>query len=175
MIHPHQRRKTEGSAHRDCYASLLLSLQVSAMASRFWSNLNRTTRCRRLCCSISFEIYGSADFSSGWIRLLNPSNNAATGFATGIANPVNLQVAADGSLNEATLTVTAAPPARMLLTEENTERAIALDSVTLMRDPFPLVMMFNFSSKQCTWVTLFAIKVELMPGENSSMYKLSCL
>ncbi|HEX8492215.1 MAG TPA: PQQ-dependent sugar dehydrogenase [Pyrinomonadaceae bacterium] len=208
--------------------------------------------------------YFFADFCSGWIRLLNPSNNTATGFATGIANPVDLQVAADGSLyylargagalykvrfpanqtppsiaihpldkavtegqpatfqvsangstplayqwqrngvnisgantssytipttavadngakfrcvvsnsfgtvssNEATLTVTATPSPPVLLTEENTERAIALDSVTMMRDPFPLIMTHNFSSDQRTRVTLFAINVELMPGENN--------
>jgi glucose/arabinose dehydrogenase len=209
--------------------------------------------------------YFFADFCSGWIRLLNPANNTATGFATGIANPVDLQVSADGSLyylargagalykirypanqippsittqplnktvvegqpatfsvsangstpltyqwqrnglnisgastssytisaaaladngakfrcvisnafgsvssSEATLTVTAAPPPPMLLTEEGTERAIALDSVTMMRSPFPLVMMLNFSSDQRTRVMLFAVNVELMPGENSS-------
>lgn len=209
--------------------------------------------------------YFFADFCSGWIRLLNPSNNTAITFATGIANPVDLQVAADGSLyylargagalykvrypanqippsitthpsnktvaegqpvtfnvsatgstpltyqwqrngvnisgastpsytistaaladngakfrcvvlnafgsvssSEATLTVTAAPPPPLLLTEENTQRAIAFDSVTMMRSPFPLVMLLNFSSDQRTRVMLFAVNVELMPGENSS-------
>ncbi len=210
--------------------------------------------------------YFFADFCSGWIRLLDPSNNTASGFATGIANPVDLQVAADGSLyylargvgavykvqypanqlppsismhpldqavaegqtatfnvsatgstpltyqwqsngvninsantssytistatladhgarfrcvvsnafgsvssSEATLTVTVALPAPMLLTEENTERAIALDSVIMMRDPFPLVTILNLSFDQRTRVMLFAINVELMPGENSSV------
>ncbi|HKQ52446.1 MAG TPA: PQQ-dependent sugar dehydrogenase, partial [Pyrinomonadaceae bacterium] len=42
--------------------------------------------------------YFFADFCSGWIRLLDPANNTATAFATGIASPVDLQVAADGSL-----------------------------------------------------------------------------
>ncbi len=42
--------------------------------------------------------YFFADYCSGWIRLLNPANNTATAFATGIARPVDLQVAADGSL-----------------------------------------------------------------------------
>ncbi|HEX8136527.1 MAG TPA: PQQ-dependent sugar dehydrogenase, partial [Pyrinomonadaceae bacterium] len=42
--------------------------------------------------------YFFADFCSGWIRLLDPSNNTATDFATGIANPVDLLVAPDGSL-----------------------------------------------------------------------------
>ncbi len=42
--------------------------------------------------------YFFADFCNGWIRLLNPANNTATAFATGIASPVDLQVASDGSL-----------------------------------------------------------------------------
>lgn len=42
--------------------------------------------------------YFFADLCSGWIRLMDPSNNTATGFASGIANPVDLQVASDGSL-----------------------------------------------------------------------------
>lgn len=206
--------------------------------------------------------YFFADFCSGWIRLLDPSNNTATGFATGIANPVDLQVGADGSLyylarasgavfrvlysatpppiitthpsnqtvpegqtatfqvsadggtplayqwqknsinisgantasyttppttladngakfrcvvsnafgtatsNEATLTVL--PPPLLILTEENTDQAIALDSVNMLRDPFALTTAFNFSSDQRTRIMFFAINADLLPGENSS-------
>jgi len=42
--------------------------------------------------------YFFADLCSGWIRVLDPSNNTASGFATGISNPVDLKVASDGSL-----------------------------------------------------------------------------
>jgi glucose/arabinose dehydrogenase len=42
--------------------------------------------------------YLFADFCSGWIRRLDPATNTATGFATGISNPVDLQVSSDGSL-----------------------------------------------------------------------------
>jgi glucose/arabinose dehydrogenase len=43
--------------------------------------------------------YFFADFCAGWIRRLDPPNyNAAGGFATGISSPVDLKVAADGSL-----------------------------------------------------------------------------
>lgn len=42
--------------------------------------------------------YFFADLCSGWIRVLDPSNNTASDFATGIAQPVDLKVAADGSL-----------------------------------------------------------------------------
>ena len=43
--------------------------------------------------------YFFADFCSGWIRKLDPaSGNSVAGFATGISNPVDLAVSADGSL-----------------------------------------------------------------------------
>lgn len=42
--------------------------------------------------------YFFADLCSGWIRVLNPTDNTAEGFATGIAQPVDLKVSNDGSL-----------------------------------------------------------------------------
>jgi glucose/arabinose dehydrogenase len=42
--------------------------------------------------------YFFADFCSGWIRRLDTQSFTATGFATGIASPVDLHVADDGSL-----------------------------------------------------------------------------
>ncbi|MGH9929278.1 MAG: PQQ-dependent sugar dehydrogenase [Pyrinomonadaceae bacterium] len=42
--------------------------------------------------------YFYAEFCSGWIRRFDPDTGTATGFATGISNPVDLIVTADGSL-----------------------------------------------------------------------------
>jgi len=42
--------------------------------------------------------YFYAEFCSGWIRRFDPATGTATAFATGIANPVDLVVTADGSL-----------------------------------------------------------------------------
>jgi len=42
--------------------------------------------------------YFFAELCSGWIRLMDPSNNTATGFASGISQPVDLAVGSDGSL-----------------------------------------------------------------------------
>ncbi len=56
-----------------------------------------------------------------------------------------------------------------LITEPNTNRAIALDSVTFMRDFFSLTSPFNFSLDGRTRVMLFATGLELMPGENISV------
>lgn len=44
-------------------------------------------------------VYFFSEFVNGWIRVLDPANgNAVRGFATGIANPVDLKVGADGRL-----------------------------------------------------------------------------
>ena len=56
-----------------------------------------------------------------------------------------------------------------LLTEENTNRAIALDSATFIRDPFPLTAVNNFSLDQRTRITIFALGLELLPGEDISV------
>ncbi len=42
--------------------------------------------------------YFFADLCSGWIRILDPTTHTASGFATGISNPVDLQVGPDGAL-----------------------------------------------------------------------------
>jgi glucose/arabinose dehydrogenase len=42
--------------------------------------------------------YFFADLCSGWIRVMDPSNNTASGFATGLSTPVDLQIGPDGAL-----------------------------------------------------------------------------
>jgi hypothetical protein len=62
---------------------------------------------------------------------------------------------------------TSLPPT--LLTEANTNRAIALDSVMLVRDPFPLTRPVGFGPDQRTRVMLFALGLQLLPGEDISV------
>ncbi|MEK6333338.1 MAG: PQQ-dependent sugar dehydrogenase [Acidobacteriota bacterium] len=68
--------------------------------------------------------------------------------------------------NEGTLSVQPPPPT--LVTEEDTDIAIAFDSVNMLRDPFPLTNTFNFSTDNRTRVMLFALDLDLLPGENQS-------
>ena len=42
--------------------------------------------------------YFFADLCNGWIRVFDPSAGTATGFATGIVNPVDLHIGPDGAL-----------------------------------------------------------------------------
>ncbi len=119
--------------------------------------------------------YFYADLCSGWIRVLDPSTNMAGGFATGISQPVDLKVGADGSLYYLSIGSSSVFrvqfPANQPLTifaAQNTDRAIAVDSVTMVRDPFALLNSHNFSSDQRTRVMLIAANLDLAPGENSS-------
>jgi len=202
--------------------------------------------------------YFFADLCSGWIRVFDPASGTASGFATGINQPVDLKVGSDGSLyylsigagsvfrvvatgtspsittnptnqnvalgqtatfncaatgtatlnfqwqrnmsniqgatstsyttpatvltdtgakfrcvvsnlfgtansTEATLTVTAPPP--VLMTDNNTDIAAALESSHFMRDPFPLINVYNLSTDQRTRIMLFGTNLELLPSE----------
>ena len=55
-----------------------------------------------------------------------------------------------------------------LVTDEGSGRAIALDSVTWVKEPFPVVTPHNFSLDARTRIALFATHVNLTPGDNTS-------
>ncbi len=124
-----------------------------------------------------FGKYFFADLCSGWIRVFDPGTRTASGFATGIAQPVDLKVGSDGSLyylaigSGSLFRVRFNPPqtgAPVIVTEQNTDIAIALDSPTELRDPFALVNQFNFSADHRTRLSLFVENLNLLPSENSS-------
>lgn len=58
------------------------------------------------------------------------------------------------------------PP--VLLTEENSERAIAVHSVSFERDPFSLTSEHNLSSDKRTRIILLANNIDSFPGEDLS-------
>jgi hypothetical protein len=60
---------------------------------------------------------------------------------------------------------TAAP---LLIAEEGTDGAVAVEPVTRARDPFPLTQVLAFSADARTRVMLFAQNVQLLPGEGAS-------
>ena len=64
---------------------------------------------------------------------------------------------------------TPTPGAPVLYTEANSQRAIALDSVNLLCDPFPIDTTYNFSSDHRTRIILFASNLVLNAGEDSSL------
>ena len=64
-----------------------------------------------------------------------------------------------------TLATAGAP---VILKEENSERAIMLDSVTQHAGPFPLQTPFNFSADQRSRISLFVWALDLLPSEDKS-------
>ncbi len=117
--------------------------------------------------------YFFADLCSGWIRVFDPAAGTASGFATGIVQPVDLKVDVDGSLlylsrgSNAVFRVQFTDP--MLIPELGSDSAIALDSVWQLRDPFSLTNpVINFSAQQRTRISLFGMNMDLQAGEDSS-------
>ena len=122
--------------------------------------------------------YFFADLCGGWIRTFDPATGTAASFASGIVQPVDLKVGADGSLYYLSINfgngfvsrvqfTAPSTPAPVIVTETNSDLAIALDSVTMMRDPFPLTTPFNFSANGRTRLMLFVMNLDLLAGENS--------
>lgn len=60
-------------------------------------------------------------------------------------------------------------PTPISLTQENSLRALALDSVTWASEPFSVAGNHNFSTDQHTRVSLFAVNLELRQGEPLSV------
>jgi hypothetical protein len=85
------------------------------------------------------------------------------GFSVNLGNPINAAIS-DG-LGVGTIVD---DDALILLTEANSERAIALDSVLFTPDPFPIINDLNFSADRRTRIALFAIGLKLLSGENAS-------
>jgi CSLREA domain-containing protein len=84
-------------------------------------------------------------------------------FTMNLSNAVNASIArAHGT---ATIENDEAP---VLLTEENSNHAIGLDSVTQTRDPFSLTTGWNFSADQRRRVSLFVWRLGLLPGDSVS-------
>ncbi|MEK6280215.1 MAG: Ig-like domain-containing protein [Acidobacteriota bacterium] len=71
----------------------------------------------------------------------------------------------NGWLNSSGIVVQVVQDGPLLLTEENTERAVALDLVTQMRDPFTLTNQYNFSPDLRKRVSLFVWRLGLLPGD----------
>jgi glucose/arabinose dehydrogenase len=119
---------------------------------------------------------GSAPLSYQWQRnQVNISGATASSYmiaSTALADNgakfrcVVTNAFGNATSSEATLTVQPPPP--ILLTEDGTDSAIAFDSVTMMRDPFPLANVFNFGADNRTRVMLFCVNLDLLQGENSS-------
>jgi hypothetical protein len=57
----------------------------------------------------------------------------------------------------------------VVLTEEGSTRALALDSVLWTRDPFRVTSTLNFSQDQHTRLMLLVANLDLLPGDDASV------
>ena len=85
-------------------------------------------------------------------------------FATSVSTCVLLIVAAQFRFERAT----AQTQAPMLISRDDSTRAIALESVTRQREPFAPTASLPFGSDSATRVVLFAQNLQLQPGETST-------
>ncbi len=114
-------------------------------------------------------------YSEGVMRDLNDLIPADSGWDLAVASDINNvgQIVGSGILNGRVraflLTpVTTQRGGPQLLTWEHSARAIALDSVTLLRDPLPIETAHNFSPDRRTRVMLLARGMGLRTGEGVS-------
>jgi hypothetical protein len=64
--------------------------------------------------------------------------------------------------------IAAQDPPLVLLSESTSTRAIALESITFTREPFPLNSLISWSTDQRTRMVLFALNLQLQSGEDAS-------
>jgi probable HAF family extracellular repeat protein len=106
-------------------------------------------------------------YEGGTMLDLNSLIPAGSGWVLNEATDINAhgQIVGRGTLNGEERAFTLTPTEPVLLTEPDSAKAIALDSVTFVRDPFPLSTAHNFSTDGRTRVTLIARNVEFAPNE----------
>jgi hypothetical protein len=110
-----------------------------------WNNMNRPT-----------TFVSSTQLTA----VITAADIATTGTSfVSVSNP-------DGPSNTGSFTIV--PPSIVLSTESNSDRAVALDSVTLVRDPFFFSTLNNFSSDRRTRIMLFSPNLTLASGDSFS-------
>ncbi|HEV7747791.1 MAG TPA: Calx-beta domain-containing protein [Pyrinomonadaceae bacterium] len=86
-------------------------------------------------------------------------NENSVAFNVNLTTPANATIA--DSQGVGTITDDDAP---VLATEENSQRAIALDAVTFVRDPFAVTNLNYFGADKHTRISLFATNLSVTPG-----------
>jgi probable HAF family extracellular repeat protein len=107
-------------------------------------------------------------FSNGVMQDLNNLIPSTSGWVLTRASDINDagQIVGNGFLNGQERAYLLTPTQPLLLTESNSNKAIVLDSVVHLRDPFRLTSPHFLSSDRRTRLTILARNIEIRPGEN---------
>lgn len=101
-------------------------------------------------------------------QIYGGTNYVFTSWSDGGAATHDITIPAIPTTYTATFATAPDALAVRLLTEEGTERAIALEAITLMRDPFPIMNTRNFTADGRSRVGLYAVNLTLANGETSA-------
>jgi hypothetical protein len=126
--------------------------------------------------SFTLNVYGTNFVNGSVVRwngvdrqttLISSTQLAAAVLPTDFASPGTAYITvsnANGTSDARSFTIL--PPSLILFTEAGSDRAIALDSVTLIRDPFLFSSPIYPSSDSAKRVMLFSPNLSLMPGDS---------
>jgi probable HAF family extracellular repeat protein len=114
-------------------------------------------------------------YSGGVVYDLNSLIPPDSGVVLRVANAINdagqiVCTSDSGSFLLSPLAQPAAPSGLRLLTEDKSAHALALDSVNMLRAPFPLTTTHNFSPDRRTRVMLFVGGSDFAPGEDVTAF-----
>jgi IPT/TIG domain-containing protein/calcineurin-like phosphoesterase family protein len=128
--------------------------------------------------SFTLNVYG-INFGDGSVVRWNGVNRATTLISStqlaaavlpaDFASPGTAYITvsnADGTSNASSFTIL--PPSLILLTEDGSDHAIVLDSVTMVRDPFLFYGPNYLSSDSAKRIMLFSPNLSLMPSDSFS-------
>lgn len=123
----------------------------------------------------SLNVFGSNFMNPSVVRwnnsdrpttFVSPNQLTATISYTDLFNTTSIPITvvnANGVSNSTTLNI--GPPSLTLFTEPDSSRAIALDAVTLTRDPFPFAAPTALSADARTRLVIFSPNLQLSSGE----------
>ena len=107
-------------------------------------------------------------FSAGVMQNLNNLIAANSGWALSRAVDINDagQIVGNGFKNGQPRAFLLTPTQPLLITEPNSTKAIVLESIVFVRDPFTLLTRHFLSPDRRTRLTILAQNIEIIPGEN---------
>jgi probable HAF family extracellular repeat protein len=170
-------KKSDGSARAFLYENGTMS-EIGPLPggnTELASDINNFGQVVGYAWIAALHDYRAFLYSGGVVYDLNSLIPSDSGVVLRVANAINdagqiVCTSDSGSFLLSPLAQTTPPSGPRLHTEEKSAHAAALDSVTMLRAPFPLVTPHNFSPDQRTRVMLFVSGADFAPGEDVAAF-----